>query len=152
VVASGYVHVCSLLMLSIQGVADDRLRADFLQRGCGVVRSRKCEYLMLVRSQATGLGVTHDFARVADRLQVAGDDFVRSFRAGDLDDVVLRRRERHLGDEAASALETNIERGIRGSVSIASIRSYDGPASPLCVSACNKDAVSGVIGVQTRPL
>src|SRR5215469_15389914 len=38
--------------------------------------------------------------RVADRLQIAGDDFVerRSFRAGDLDDAVSRRCEGHLGD------------------------------------------------------
>ena len=34
----------------------------------------------------SGLGVAHDLTRVADRLQIAGDDFVerRSFRAGDL--------------------------------------------------------------------
>ena len=42
-----------------------------------------------------------DLTRVADRLQIAGDDFVewRSFRAGDLDDAVSRRRERHIGDD-----------------------------------------------------
>ena len=41
----------------------------------------------------SSLGVAHDLTRVADRLQIAGDDFVerRSFRAGDLDDAVARR-------------------------------------------------------------
>ena len=36
------------------------------------------------------LGVAHDLTRVADRLQVARDEFVerRPFRAGDLDDAV----------------------------------------------------------------
>ena len=45
-------------------------------------------------------GVGHDLTRVADRLQIAGDDFVEpcSFRAGDLNDAVFRRGERHLGD------------------------------------------------------
>jgi hypothetical protein len=35
----------------------------------------------------SGLGISHDLTRVADRLQIAGDDFVErcSFRAGDLD-------------------------------------------------------------------
>jgi hypothetical protein len=43
--------------------------------------------------------------RVADRLQIAGDDFVErcSFRAGDLDDAVSRRRERHIGTMAATS-------------------------------------------------
>ena len=42
--------------------------------------------------------------RVADCLQIAGDDFIerRSFRAGDLDDAVSRRRERHLGDDRSN--------------------------------------------------
>jgi len=46
-----------------------------------------------------GLGVAHDLARVADSLQIAGDDFVerRSLRAGDLDDTVAR------GSDATSA-------------------------------------------------
>src|SRR5213078_1622067 len=44
-------------------------------------------------AEISGLGVAHDLTRVADRLQIAGDDFVerRSFRAGDLDDAVSRR-------------------------------------------------------------
>jgi hypothetical protein len=52
--------------------------------------------LLDAAAEVSGLGVTHDLARVADRLQIAGDDFVerRSFRAGDLDDAASRRRER----------------------------------------------------------
>src|ERR1700730_17259630 len=55
--------------------------------------------LLDAAAPVSGLGVTHDRTRVADRLQIAGDDFVerRSFRAGDLDDAVSRRRERYLG-------------------------------------------------------
>ena len=36
--------------------------------------------------------VAHDLARVADRLQITGDDLVErgSFRAGDLDDAASR--------------------------------------------------------------
>src|SRR5581483_12518073 len=47
-------------------------------------------------AEVSGLGVAHDLTRVADRLQIADDDFVerRPFRAGDLDDAVSRRRER----------------------------------------------------------
>ena len=54
----------------------------------------------------SGLGVAHDLTRVADRLQIAGDDFVErgSFRAGDLDNAVARRRERHLGDDGGNVV------------------------------------------------
>src|SRR5207245_7694850 len=54
----------------------------------------------------SGLGVAHDLTRVADRLQIAGDDFVerRSFRAGNLDDAVSRRRERHIGDDRSNVV------------------------------------------------
>ena len=53
----------------------------------------------------SGLGVAHDLTRIADRLQIAGDDFVerRSFRAGDLDDAVSWRGERCLGDDGATS-------------------------------------------------
>ena len=57
---------------------------------------------MLIDAAApvSGLGVTHDLTRVANRLQVAGDYFIerRSLRARDLDDAVARRRERHIGN------------------------------------------------------
>src|SRR5205814_1891680 len=51
-------------------------------------------------AEVSGLGVAHNLARVADRLQIAGDDVVerRSLLAGDLDDAVARRRERHISD------------------------------------------------------
>ena len=54
----------------------------------------------------SGLGVAHDLTRVADRFQIAGDDFVerRSLRAGDLDDAVSRRRERYIGDVASNVV------------------------------------------------
>jgi len=57
-------------------------------------------------AEISGLGVAHDLARVANRFQIAGDDFVerRSFRAGDLDDAVARRRERHLGDDGSNVV------------------------------------------------
>src|SRR5262249_40402803 len=49
----------------------------------------------------SGLGVTHDLTPVADRLQIAGDEFVERspFRVGDLDDAPSGRRERHVGDD-----------------------------------------------------
>ena len=45
-------------------------------------------------------------SRVADRLQIAGDDFVErgSFRPGDLDDAVSRRRERHIGHDGSNVV------------------------------------------------
>jgi len=51
-------------------------------------------------------GSAHDLTRVADRLQIAGDDFVerRSLRAGDLDDAVSRRRERHIGNDGGNVV------------------------------------------------
>ena len=51
-------------------------------------------------AEVSSLGVAHHLTRVADRLQIAGDEFVerRSFRAGDLDYAVSRRRERYIGD------------------------------------------------------
>src|SRR5262245_30243771 len=54
----------------------------------------------------SGLGVAHDLTRVADRFQIAGDNFVegRSVRAGDLDDAVSRRRERHIGNDGGNVV------------------------------------------------
>src|SRR5262245_29750267 len=62
--------------------------------------------LLDTAAPVSGLGVTHDLTRVADRLQIAGDDFVErcSFRAGDLDDAVAWRRERHLGDGGSNVI------------------------------------------------
>ena len=52
----------------------------------------------------SGLGVARDLTRVADRLRIAGDEFVErgSFRAGNLDNAVSRRRDRHLGDDRSN--------------------------------------------------
>ena len=43
---------------------------------------------------------------IADRLQIAGDEFVerRAFRAGDLDDTVAQRRERHIGNVGSNVI------------------------------------------------
>jgi hypothetical protein len=55
-------------------------------------------------AEVSGLWVPHDLARVADRLQIAGDDLVErcSLRAGDLDDAVARCSERHLGNDCTN--------------------------------------------------
>src|SRR3984893_2736459 len=60
--------------------------------------------LLDAAAPVSGLRVAHDLARVADRLQIAGDDFVerRSLRAGDLDDAASRRRERHIGNDGSN--------------------------------------------------
>ena len=57
-------------------------------------------------AEVSGLGIAHDLTRVADRLQITGDDFVErcSFRAGDLDDAASRRRERQLGDDGSNVV------------------------------------------------
>ena len=57
----------------------------------------------------SGLGISHDLTRVADRLQKAGDDFVerRLFRADDLDDAVSRRCERHIGDDGSNVVRSD---------------------------------------------
>src|SRR5262245_25223281 len=57
-------------------------------------------------AEVSSLGVAHDLTRVADRLQIAGDDFVErcSLRAGDLDDAVARRRERHIGNDGSNVV------------------------------------------------
>ena len=57
-------------------------------------------------AKVSGLGVAHDLTRVADGLQIAGDDFVErySFRAGDFDDAVSRCSERHLGDDSSNVV------------------------------------------------
>src|SRR6185369_4275621 len=53
-------------------------------------------------AEIAGLGIAHHLARIADRLEIAGNDLVegRTLRAGDLDDAVARGAERHIGDEA----------------------------------------------------
>ena len=57
-------------------------------------------------TEVSGLGVTHHLARVANRLQIAGNNFVErcAFRSGNLDDAASRRRERHLGDDRSDVV------------------------------------------------
>jgi hypothetical protein len=68
------------------------------------VTQRHERVLLDPAAEVSGLGVAHDLTRVADRLQIAGDEFVerRSFRAGDLDDTVSRRREGHIGNDGCN--------------------------------------------------
>src|SRR5262245_59506072 len=56
--------------------------------------------LLDTAAEVPRLAVPHDLARIADRLQIARDDVVERdpVRAGDLDDAVARRRDRHIGD------------------------------------------------------
>jgi hypothetical protein len=51
-------------------------------------------------------GSKSHLTRIADRLQIASDDLVerRSFRAGNLDDTVSRRRERPLGNDGSNVV------------------------------------------------
>src|SRR5262245_35962430 len=55
-------------------------------------------------ARVSGLSVAHDLTRVADGLQVAGDDFVErcSFRAGNLDDTVSWCCKRHIGNAGSN--------------------------------------------------
>ena len=57
-------------------------------------------------AKVPGLGVAYDLAPVADRLHITGDDLVErsSFRAGDLDDAVARRRDPHLSDDSSNVV------------------------------------------------
>jgi hypothetical protein len=57
-------------------------------------------------AEVSSLRVANDLTRIAGRIQVAGDDVVEwcSFRAGDLDDSIPGRRERHLGDDGCNVV------------------------------------------------
>ena len=57
-------------------------------------------------AEVSGLGVGHDLTRVADRLEIALDDFVerRSFRTGDLDNAVSWGRERYIGNDGSNVV------------------------------------------------
>src|SRR5262249_57801671 len=57
----------------------------------------------------SSLGVAHDLTRVADRLEIGGDEFVerRSFRAGDFNDAVSRRCHRHIGNESSNVVRSD---------------------------------------------
>src|SRR5215469_10075837 len=90
---------CSVRLLSVSGGA---IRRD--RYGRGALRPTAPASAPRPGRRISGLGVADDLARVADRLQIAGDDFVerRSFGTGDLDNAISRRRERHLGDDRSN--------------------------------------------------
>src|SRR6516165_10320794 len=82
-------------------------------------------------AEVSGLGVAHDLTWVADRLQIAGDDFVegRPFRAGDLDEAVARRRERHRGNDSSNIVRRDGLEQARGKPDRVSIRTFSGDAT-----------------------
>ena len=104
----------SRLMMSAVGSdgSDSRQAAEpFIETYAAETRlAQRHERVLLDPAAAvSGLGIAHDLARVADCLQVAGDDLVerRSFRAGDLDDAVARRRERHIGNVGRNVVRSD---------------------------------------------
>src|SRR5215469_5652563 len=85
------------------GAAEPFVEADAAE-ACLTQRHQRT--LFNVPAEVAGVGVAHDGAGVAHSLQVAGDDLVerRAFRAGDLNDPVARRRQRHLGDDGSDVV------------------------------------------------
>src|SRR5207247_5666514 len=100
-VASFVCRSGSCLRAAEPFVETDAAQARFAQRHEGA--------LLDAAAEVSGLGVTHDLTRVAERLQIAGDDFVErcSFRAGDLDDAASWRRERHIGDDGSNVVRSD---------------------------------------------
>src|SRR5215468_9097210 len=80
---------CRIRLLPVSSGAIRRDRC-----GPGALPQRHERALLDAAAEVLGLGVSHDRTRVAERLQIAGDDFVEqcSFRAGDLNDAFSRRR------------------------------------------------------------
>src|SRR6266849_5442514 len=101
-------------------VETDAAEARFAQRHEGA--------LLDTAAPVSGLGVTYDLTRVAERLQIAGDDFVERcpFRTGDLDDAVSRRRERHLGDDGSDVVRRDRLEQAGRNLDDASIRTCSG--------------------------
>src|SRR5215468_5008147 len=102
--------VLMVASLSVDAGSGLRLRAaePFVETDAAEARFAQGHERALLNAAAkvSGLGVPHDRTRVADRLQIAGDDLVErcSFRAGDLDDAVSWRRERHIGDDGSNVV------------------------------------------------
>src|SRR5262249_23980731 len=67
---------------------------------------RQQRALLDAAAEVSSLGVANHLTWIADRFQIAGDDFVerRSFRTGDLDYAVSRRRERHIGNDGTNVV------------------------------------------------
>src|SRR6516165_10791879 len=82
-------------------------------------------------AEVSRLGVGYDLAGVADRLQIAGDDFVErgSFRARDLDDAVSRCRERYIGDDGGNVVRRDGLEQAGGKPDHVSIRALGGDAA-----------------------
>src|SRR3954452_12892321 len=79
----------------------------------------------------SGLRVAHDLTWVADRLQITGDDFVErcSFRAGDLDDAVSRRRDCYIGDVGSYVIRRDGLEQAGRKPDYVSIRAFGGNAA-----------------------
>jgi len=97
-------------------------KARFAQRTSERSSTRPPKY------RASGSRTT---TRVADRLQIAGDDFVErcSFRAGDFDDAISRCRERHLDDDSSNVVRCDgLEQAGREPDHV-SVRTFSGDAT-----------------------
>src|SRR5947209_4690935 len=106
---SSWAYLRCRIRLAVSGGAIRRNRY-----GRGAPRPTALASAPRLGRPSTGLGVAHDLTRVADRLQIAGDDFVerRSFRAGDLDNAVSRRRERDIGNDGSNVVRRDgLEQG-----------------------------------------
>jgi hypothetical protein len=70
------------------------------------VAQRHERVLLDPAAPVSGRGIAYDLTRVADRLQIAGDDFVEqcSFRAGDLDETVSGRIKRRIGNYGSNVV------------------------------------------------
>ena len=105
----GGVSCCPILRLADAG-SGSCLRAakPFVETDAAEARFAQGHQRALLDPAApvSGLGVTHDLTWVAERLQISCDDFVErcSFRAGDLDDAVSRRRGRNFGDDGGNVV------------------------------------------------
>src|SRR5215469_2340172 len=88
---------------SWSGAADPFVEADAAEARFAQRHERA---FLDAATEVSGFGITHDRTRVADRLQISGDEFVegRAFRPGDLDDAVSWRRERHIGDDGSNVV------------------------------------------------
>src|SRR5262245_29952913 len=82
-------------------------------------------------TEVSGLGITYHLARVADPLEIAGNNFVEwcAFRAGNLDDAVSRRCERHLGDLRGNIVRRDGLEQARRNPDLVSFRARGGDAA-----------------------
>src|SRR5262245_37715492 len=92
--------------MSAVTTADSAARADWI--GCALNARTSVIPRMRKVDMATPFRFPNErgITGVTDRVQIAGDDFVerRSFRAGDLDNAVSRRRECHIGNDGGNVV------------------------------------------------